>query len=96
MNSNVKKLNSKIIKCNKCSRLVRFRKEISIKKRKQYQDQKYWGKPITGFGDIYGKILFVGLAPAAMEEQELGVYLPEINHLNFYINVCLTQIYLIK
>ena len=65
MNSNVKKLNSKIIKCNKCSRLVRFRKEISIKKRKQYQDQKYWGKPITGFGDIYGKILFVGLAPAA-------------------------------
>ena len=65
MNSNVKKLNSKIIKCNKCSRLVRFRKEISIKKRKQYQYQKYWGKPITGFGDIYGKILFVGLAPAA-------------------------------
>ena len=65
MNSNVKKLNSKIIKCNKCSRLVRFRKEISINKRKQYQDQKYWGKPITGFGDIYGKILFVGLAPAA-------------------------------
>ena len=65
MNSNVKKLNSKIIKCNKCSRLVKFRKEISIKKRKQYQDQKYWGKPITGFGDIYGKILFVGLAPAA-------------------------------
>ena len=65
MISNVKKLNSKIIKCNKCSRLVRFRKEISINKRKQYQDQKYWGKPITGFGDIYGKILFVGLAPAA-------------------------------
>ena len=65
MISNVKKLNSKIIKCNKCSRLVKFRKEISIKKRKQYQDQKYWGKPITGFGDIYGKILFVGLAPAA-------------------------------
>ena len=28
-------------------------------------DQTYWGKPITGFGDIKSKILLVGLAPAA-------------------------------
>ena len=27
--------------------------------------ETYWGKPITGFGDFNGKILFVGLAPAA-------------------------------
>ena len=37
----------------------------SVEKRKQYIDQKYWGKPITGFGDIKSKILLVGLAPAA-------------------------------
>jgi len=59
------KLNKTIIKCKKCSRLVKFRKKISKVKRKQYQDQKYWGKPITGYGDVNGKILFVGLAPAA-------------------------------
>ena len=58
-------LNSKIIKCNKCKRLVNFRKKISKEKRKQFQNEKYWGKPVTGFGDINGKILFVGLAPAA-------------------------------
>ena len=60
-----KKLNSEIIKCNKCKRLVKFRKKISIEKRKQYANETYWGKPITGFGDTSGKILFVGLAPAA-------------------------------
>ena len=58
-------LNKKIIACNKCSRLVKFRKKISSEKRKQYLHETYWGKPITGFGDQNAKILFVGLAPAA-------------------------------
>ena len=58
-------LNKKIIKCNKCSRLVEFRKKIVRNKRKQFINQKYWGRPITGFGDIDAKMLFVGLAPAA-------------------------------
>tara|TARA_B100000579_G_scaffold429678_1_gene441831 strand:+ start:854 stop:1528 length:675 start_codon:yes stop_codon:yes gene_type:complete len=58
-------LNKRIIKCNKCARLVDFRKKISKKKRKQYINETYWGKPITGFGDSNGKILIVGLAPAA-------------------------------
>ena len=65
MNSNFNKLNNSIINCKKCKRLVRFRKKISKDKRKQYQQETYWGKPITGFGDTNGKILFVGLAPAA-------------------------------
>ena len=58
-------LNLSITKCKKCSRLVKFRKKISTEKRKQYINETYWGKPITGFGDLKGKILFVGLAPAA-------------------------------
>ena len=58
-------LNKTIIKCNKCSRLVKFRKKIAKEKRKQYINENYWGKPITGFGDTKGKILLVGLAPAA-------------------------------
>ena len=65
MKSNFLKLNNRIIKCNKCLRLVKFRKKIATNKRKQYINEKYWGKPITGFGDINGKILLVGLAPAA-------------------------------
>ena len=65
MNNNFTTLNNKIIKCNKCLRLVNFRKKISREKRRQNRNEIYWGKPVTGFGDIKAKILIVGLAPAA-------------------------------
>ena len=58
-------LKNKIIKCKKCPRLVKFRNKIAIEKRKQYINENYWGKPITGFGNLNAKILIVGLAPAA-------------------------------
>ena len=35
MNDDFLNLNKKITNCNKCSRLVKFRNEISLKKRKQ-------------------------------------------------------------
>ena len=65
MIDNFQSLNSRIIKCKKCPRLVKFRKKIANEKRKQYINQHYWGKPINGFGDSKAEILFVGLAPAA-------------------------------
>ena len=65
MSNNISQLNNKIIKCRLCTRLINFRKKILKKKRKQYINEQYWGKPITGFGDINGEMLFVGLAPAA-------------------------------
>ena len=59
------KLNKSIIQCRKCNRLVDFREKIAHEKRRQYFDQEYWGKPITGYGDINARLLMVGLAPAA-------------------------------
>ena len=59
------KLNNSIIKCKQCERLVKFREKIAKEKRKQYLDQIYWGKPITGYGDHQAKLLMIGLAPAA-------------------------------
>ena len=58
-------LENKIIKCKKCPRLVKFRNKIAKEKRKQYINENYWGKPITGFGNSNAKILIIGLAPAA-------------------------------
>jgi uracil-DNA glycosylase family 4 len=40
-------------------------REIAKNKVKRFQDQSYWGKPLSGFGDINAKLLIVGLAPAA-------------------------------
>ncbi len=65
MNLNLQKLNNEIVKCRKCPRLIKFQKIISLKKRKQFVHENYWAKPITGFGDINGEMLIVGLAPAA-------------------------------
>ena len=65
LNSQFINLNKKIITCKKCKRLKNFREKIAKEKRKQYINEEYWGKPITGFGDLKGKILLVGLAPAA-------------------------------
>ena len=65
MSDSLLNLNKKIIMCKKCPRLVLFRKKIAKEKRKQYINETYWGKPITGYGDQSAKLLMIGLAPAA-------------------------------
>ncbi len=72
MLDNLNKLNQKIVNCKKCKRLVAFRQKIAIAKRRQYLNEDYWGKPVTGFGDINAKILIVGLAPAAHGANRTG------------------------
>jgi uracil-DNA glycosylase family 4 len=65
MNIKFNKLNKTIIKCKKCPRLSNFVKKISLEKRKQNINEKYWGKPVTGFGNMGAKLMILGLAPAA-------------------------------
>jgi uracil-DNA glycosylase len=65
MTTKFKNLNSTIIRCKKCPRLTKFIKKISTEKKKQNINENYWGKPVTGFGDINAKLLILGLAPAA-------------------------------
>ena len=65
MHINFEKLNNSIIKCKKCSRLLNFSKKIKKNKRKKNINEIYWGKPVTGFGDLRAKLLIIGLAPAA-------------------------------
>ena len=65
MSIKFKKLNKTIIKCRKCPRLVKFIQKISTNKRKQNENEIYWGKPVPGFGDENSKLAIIGLAPAA-------------------------------
>ena len=65
MKNKFKKLKNKIVNCEKCPRLIKFSKKISEVKRKKNINEIYWGKPVTGFGDLNAKLLIVGLAPAA-------------------------------
>ncbi|MDX1441523.1 MAG: uracil-DNA glycosylase [Nitrosopumilaceae archaeon] len=64
MNS-ISKLNKKIEKCTKCPRLSVYIREVAKNKVKRFADESYYGKPLSGFGDVNAKLLIVGLAPAA-------------------------------
>lgn len=58
-------LNKEAVDCKLCPRLTRHRNMVARKKRRQYMDWTYWGKPLCGFGDSKGRLLILGLAPAA-------------------------------
>jgi len=40
-------------------------RDVAKNKVKRFKDEKYYGKPLSGFGDVNAKLLIVGLAPAA-------------------------------
>lgn len=58
-------LNARIVACRKCPRLVRYREAVARTKVARFRDWTYWGRPVPGFGDPMGRLLVVGLAPAA-------------------------------
>jgi uracil-DNA glycosylase family 4 len=54
-----------VIQCRKCPRLVAYLQEVSQYKPRRYRDWDYWSRPLPSFGDPDGRVLIVGLAPAA-------------------------------
>ena len=89
------KLNNKITKCRQCERLVNFREKIATEKRRQYINQQYWGKPITGYGDINSQLLMIGLAPAAHGGNRTGRVFTGDKSADFLIN-CLYKVKLVN
>ena len=65
-------LNKEIIACTACPRLVQWREEVAITKRKAYEDEKYWGKPVPSFGSDKPKLMIIGLAPGAHGANRTG------------------------
>ena len=63
--NSLRRLNSAVVTCELCPRLRRYCKLVAKKKRRQYVDWDYWGKPLPGFGDAHAELLLLGLAPAA-------------------------------
>jgi uracil-DNA glycosylase len=61
----IKQLNELIIQCKRCPRLVRWREAAAKNPPRRYLGQRYWAKPLPGFGDPKASLLIVGLAPAA-------------------------------
>ena len=51
--------------CRACPRLVSWREQVATVKRKSFREERYWGRPIAGWGDPAPSVFIVGLAPAA-------------------------------
>ncbi len=68
----LRSVNLEIEACHLCPRLVEWRERVAEEKRAAYRDERYWGKPVTGFGDPKAAIAVVGLAPAAHGANRTG------------------------
>ena len=65
-------LSPELAACRLCPRLVAWREEVGRVKRKAFQDEDYWAKPVPGFGDLQARILLLGLAPSAHGSNRTG------------------------
>jgi len=65
-------LNSQIVACEACPRLVDYRQEVARTKRRAFREWEYWGRPVPGFGDRNAQLLMVGLAPGAHGSNRTG------------------------
>ncbi len=61
----LKRLNQIIVACRKCPRLVRWREQAGKTPPPRYRGERYWARPLPGFGSPEARLLVVGLAPAA-------------------------------
>lgn len=65
-------LDSGIVECAACPRLVAWRERVARERRAAYRDEDYWGRPVPGFGDARPRVLIIGLAPAAHGANRTG------------------------
>jgi uracil-DNA glycosylase len=65
-------LYTEVIACRACPRLVAWREEVAETKRRAYQDEEYWGRPVPGFGDPQARLLLLGMAPGAHGANRTG------------------------
>ncbi|MGH7550496.1 MAG: uracil-DNA glycosylase [Gemmatimonadota bacterium] len=65
-------LERRITGCRRCPRLVAWRERVAREKRRAFADEEYWGRPVPGWGDPDGRLLILGLAPAAHGANRTG------------------------
>jgi uracil-DNA glycosylase family 4 len=65
-------LDAEVSVCRACPRLVEWREESALTKRRSFADQPYWGRPVPGWGAERPRLVIVGLAPAANGANRTG------------------------
>jgi uracil-DNA glycosylase len=65
MADSMRRLTDEITSCTRCPRLVEWRERSAAEPPRRYVGEKYWARPLPGFGEARARIVVVGLAPAA-------------------------------
>jgi uracil-DNA glycosylase family 4 len=65
-------LREDVVGCRRCPRLVAWREEVADRPRAAFAGQRYWARPVAGFGDPAARLVIVGLAPAAHGANRTG------------------------
>src|SRR3954463_4584307 len=68
----IAQISRSITDCTLCPRLRRHSESVAKIRKKSYASEKYWGRPVTGFGDPRARLVLVGLAPAAHGANRTG------------------------
>lgn len=55
----------RIVACTRCPELRAYCQDIAQARKREFADQRYWGKPVPSLGNVDARVLIVGLAPAA-------------------------------
>jgi uracil-DNA glycosylase family 4 len=61
----LERLAGEVHACRLCPRLVAWRERVAADPPRRYRGERYWARPVSGFGDPRARIMVVGLAPAA-------------------------------
>ncbi len=61
-----------ITACELCPRLRDYCTRIGEVRRRAYQEDVYWARPVPGFGDPRARVLILGLAPGAHGANRTG------------------------
>jgi uracil-DNA glycosylase family 4 len=59
------RLEAEVTACRRCPRLVAWREQVARERRAAFAGERYWGRPVPGFGDPEARVVVLGLAPAA-------------------------------
>jgi len=65
-------VNRAVVRCRRCPRLVAHREAAGASAPRRFQDDRYWGRAVPGFGRADARLLIVGLAPAAHGANRTG------------------------
>lgn len=65
-------LAAQLERCRRCPRLVAWREQAAREPKAAFAGERYWARPLPGFGDPGARLLVYGLAPAAHGANRTG------------------------